>query len=260
MLTSEAIWRRFFKSFFQVFPWFDILEQKNETEFYRKKVADLERMVTETCAETRLEIGRRSKRLLELHQALLAVEKQLAAIQRDAVVDPLTGALNRRGANKALLRQVKTTQRALKGMTVPFPCFAVVVFDLDHFKLVNDTFGHPAGDQVLVTVVEITRSIFNRDTDIVCRPGGDEFWVIIPNFTFEQAAARAEMFRAAIANDPRLRFETFGVTASVGVAQIVLTETSKKEEIEAAFGNAIAEADQAALHVKQNGRDGVAQC
>lgn len=243
----------------QLFCWLcpEWFPTHQELERLTKENKTLKGIISETYEEGKCALEKRSKRLLELHRELVVKENQIASIHEDAVKDPLTGALNRRGASRALLRQVGTTQRALMGMLVPFPHFGVIIFDLDNFSQVNDTFGHDAGDQALKVVVDIARTIFHRDTDIICRPGGDEFLVIMSNTSLEQALTHAEMFRAAVASDPRLRFETFGVTVSVGVATIALTQTSRQEEIEAAFHNAKVEADHATYHSKKNGRDTV---
>lgn len=230
---------------------------RQELDRLTKENKTLKGIISQTYEEGRCALEKRSKRLLELHRELITKEKQIAKLSEDAVKDPLTGALNRRGVSRALLRQVGITQRMLRGMLVPFPHFGVITFDLDSFSQVNDTFGHDAGDQALIVVVDIARTIFHRDTDIICRSGGDEFLIIMSNTSLDQTVAHAEVFRAAVASDPRLRFETFGVTVSVGVATITLTEMSRQEEIEAAFHNAKMEADHATYHSKKNGRDTV---
>ncbi|MDO8566300.1 MAG: GGDEF domain-containing protein [Candidatus Moranbacteria bacterium] len=228
---------------------------RQELERLTKENKTLKGIISQTYDEARRALEGRSKRLLELHRELVVKEKLIATLSEVAVKDPLTGALNRRGANIALLRQVGITQRTLRGMLIPFPHFGVITFDLDNFSQVNDTFGHDAGDEALKVVVDIAKTIFHRDTDIICRPGGDEFLIVMSNTNIDQAVAHAEVFRAAVANDLRLRFETFGVTVSVGVAAITLTEMSKQEEVEAAFHNAKMEADHATYHSKKNGRD-----
>jgi diguanylate cyclase len=256
-VAINVIWQRFCQSLLQLFPELNILVQQRKIEAYKKQVKDLEKIVSQMYEEGKQEIEKRSKRLLELHRELVIKEKQIVQLLADVIRDPLTGALNRRGVDRALLRQVSITQRALKGMITPFPHFGVIIIDLDNFKRVNDTFGHDAGDQALVTVVDIARGIFHRDTDIICRSGGDEFLVIIQNTNLDQVMRHAETFRVAIARDKRLRFETFSVTVSVGVAALAITQASRQEDIEAAFHNAKVEADHAAYHSKRNGRNGV---
>lgn len=257
MLTINVLWQRVCLFFFRFFPELDTLVQWGEIKALRKQVKNLERIVSETYNEGKWEIERRSKRLIELHQELLIKEKQVAELLVDAIKDPLTGALNRRGASRALLRQVGITQRTLKGILTPFPHFGIIAFDLDNFKSVNDTSGHDIGDQALIDVVDIVRGIFHRDTDIICRSGGDEFLIIMSNTSLDQVMRHAETLRVAIVRDKRLHFEGFSVTASVGVSTIALAETSRQEEIEAAFHNAKVEADHAAYHSKQNGRNNV---
>lgn len=257
MLAINVLWQRVCLFLFRFFPELNILVQQRKIKAYQKQVKDLEKIVSQTYEERRREIEKRSERLLELHRELVIKEKQIAELLVDAVRDPLTGALNRRGANRALLRQVGITQRTLKGVLAPFPYFGIIAIDLDNFKKVNDTFGHDAGDQALVTVVDIAKGIFHRDADIICRSGGDEFLIILSNTSPGQMMRHAETFRVAIACDKRLRFEAFSVTASVGVSTIALAQTSRQEEIEAAFHNAKMEADHAAIQSKQNGRNSV---
>lgn len=196
--------------------------------------------------------------LCSKHWELKRLEKQIAELTELSTIDYLTGALNRRGADMKLMEQISLTQRNLKGMLVPFPQFSVIAIDLDRFKQVNDVFGHDAGDRALVIVVEITKTIFKRDTDIICRSSdaGDEFLIIVET-PLDQAMIRAEMFRKAVEDDARLHFKTFNVTASVGVAAMKLVQTSRQEEIKAAFHNAKTDADYAAIHSKEHGRNAV---
>lgn len=194
--------------------------------------------------------------------------------------DLLTHLFNRRGANEALIMEVKQTQNELVGKTISFPYFGLIAFDVDNFKRVNDTFGHEAGDTVLVIMADIMKTVFKRQkrsrreqsrleeqpsrrkqlgVDIACRMGGDEFAIILSNTTPEVTFDLAEIFCKSVANDNRLHFETFNVaiTVSVGVAPIKIFQTSSDEDIEAALHNAIIEADQFIYSSKRNGRNSV---
>lgn len=137
-----------------------------------------------------------------------AVEAELA---RAAATDPLTGLANRRVFDAALERQ-RMSGGALGGH--------VALFDLDHFKDVNDRFGHSIGDAVLQTFARVARASV-REGDLVARLGGEEFGVILVNAGREQAQIVCDRLRAAFAATPTdAGGVTLLVTASAGVAAI----------------------------------------
>ncbi|MEO6525636.1 MAG: GGDEF domain-containing protein [Gemmatimonadaceae bacterium] len=125
--------------------------------------------------------------------------------------DPLTGCLNRRALETCLRAEWRQARR--RGTTI-----AVLAIDLDHFKQINDTYGHPFGDVVLQDIAGIMRDTA-RDTDAVARLGGDEFIVVLPDTGWEGALTFAERMRAKVEEH---RFAsptaTMGITISVGVA------------------------------------------
>lgn len=137
-----------------------------------------------------------------------SVEDELA---RAAATDPLTGLANRRVFDAALERQ-RTSGGASGGH--------VALFDLDHFKGVNDRFGHAAGDAVLKTFARVARACV-REGDLVARLGGEEFGIVLANAGREQAHIVCERLRAAFAATPtEAGGLTLLVTASAGVAAI----------------------------------------
>jgi diguanylate cyclase (GGDEF)-like protein len=126
--------------------------------------------------------------------------------------DPLTGLYNRRYLDETIGRELPRARRL--GESV-----GVIALDIDHFKRLNDTFGHDAGDFVLRTLGEQLRSA-TRDSDIACRFGGEEFGIILPGASLAAAHARADALRMTIA---RMRLEFGGkplgpLTVSAGVA------------------------------------------
>ena len=123
------------------------------------------------------------------------------------------------------------------------------MFDLDHFKVVNDTHGHPSGDYVLKEVAVILKTCV-RDSDVVARTGGEEFSIILPNAGRTQARRFAQRIRKQVA---ARKFNVYGhdihVTTSVGAA-------CYPEDAEITAPHMLAYcADQALLHAKQTGRD-----
>lgn len=133
-------------------------------------------------------------------------------LRDDSLRDPLTGLYNRRYLEEAYRQAEANAQRHGQSL-------ALMLIDMDHFKQLNDTYGHDAGDAVLRTFGEMLRTSV-REGDTACRLGGEEFAVLMPNVTPEQAYARAEQVLQDLA---RIRVEHQGreigaLTASIGLA------------------------------------------
>src|SRR4051794_7381773 len=126
----------------------------------------------------------------------------------EARTDPLTGLLNRRGLAEVTTREVARAQRDAKPLSL-------WMVDLDHFKGLNDSFGHAAGDGALQTIAELLRAEM-RAVDVLARVGGEEFCVVLPGCSTSNAFLRAEVLRERIAEEFRLR--DLPVTVSIGVA------------------------------------------
>jgi diguanylate cyclase (GGDEF)-like protein len=138
--------------------------------------------------------------------------RALEALREQAMTDPLTGLYNRRYLVEFLQREWIRARRKDSSL-------GVIMVDLDHFKRINDSFGHPAGDYVLTAVSALLR-IHIRSSDIVCRYGGEEFALILPEASLESVRRRAEEIQAAIGRlDLRHGDAPLGrITASLGVA------------------------------------------
>ncbi|MCA9627014.1 MAG: diguanylate cyclase [Myxococcales bacterium] len=178
------------------------------------------------------------------HIALaLANLKLRDTLRLQATRDPLTGLYNRRYLEETLQRELTRTTRTGRPVSL-------VMIDLDHFKRYNDTFGHAAADQVLKGVSQLLRTSF-RSTDVVCRYGGEELVVIMPEASAESAYERAEATRKAIGElEISHEGQTLGrVTASMGVACTDLHGKSATDLFRAA--------DTALYAAKAAGRDTV---
>ncbi len=162
-------------------------------------------------------------------------------LRREARQDPLTGLKNRRSFDDDLRREVARSNRH----RTPG---ALLMIDLDHFKHVNDTFGHPAGDRLIKEVAAILRERV-RESDVLARLGGDEFAVILPNTSVTEARLVAEAIVATI-RDRSLVKDEQGVTASVGIAVFGDDPRHSPESI-------VSEADTAMYAAKDGGRDSV---
>jgi diguanylate cyclase (GGDEF)-like protein len=147
---------------------------------------------------------------LELAQINLKLQQREAQIVAASLTDPLTGVGNRRRLEQALAMEVSRADRS-GGSLCAF------MADLDHFKRVNDTHGHEAGDKVLASFGDVLRRR-TRATDIVARFGGEEFVVLMPTTSLEVATAIAERIREVVA---ALHIEPLPepITASFGVAE-----------------------------------------
>lgn len=193
------------------------------------------------------DITKRKEAELNLLTAKEQLEVQLKEItnlknrlQHQALHDQLTGLFNRRYLSEFVEREFDRIKRLKQPLTI-------LAIDLDHFKRVNDTYGHRAGDQVLITMSElITRKI--RKVDICCRYGGEEFIVVMPGANNEIGFRRAEELRQQV-KQMTVHFmeDQINVTISVGVATYPDHALSMEE--------VIAHADTALYASKNKGRD-----
>ncbi len=163
----------------------------------------------------------------------IGVLRAMAASELQATTDPLTGLLNRRSleAELTLLRDRHAE-------------FAVAFIDLDHFKELNDTYGHETGDRALRSFSRLLRRSV-RDDDLICRYGGEEFVVVFPDSTTREAEPVVERVVATLAESVRSG-DVPAFTISVGLSD---------SETAAGHAEAIRQADEAMFRAKQAGRD-----
>jgi len=175
--------------------------------------------------------------------AMDALERTFHSVLLDqSSRDPLTGLGNRRTTIEDLQARFGLGRRHKRALTV-------IMCDLDHFKAINDTLGHGAGDLVLKGVGERIRQNL-RTTDIAGRIGGEEFLLILPETDLEGATFLAERLRAAIAEPPfHLPSGPLAVTASLGVAELMVRDRDG--------GALLARADTALYDAKRGGRNRV---
>lgn len=193
----------------------------------------------------RLENARNDVNTQRMLPLLLEFYMNFLALLDDNERDTLTGLLNRKTFDMRIARILTTLQnqhnRAIdKAATVKF-CLAAM--DIDHFKHVNDTFGHIYGDEVLLLFSNLMKKTF-RDNDLLFRFGGEEFVALLANADIAHAQIALERFRSAVEN---YKFPQVGqVTVSIGVASISSDEMPR---------TTIDRADQALYFAKQNGRN-----
>lgn len=172
------------------------------------------------------------------------LRQQADELRRTNYLDAVTGVANRRKFNEVLAEEFRRSQRT--GAPI-----ALAMLDIDHFKLYNDHYGHPQGDQCLARIAGAVKDCVKRATDLVARYGGEEFAIILPNLNEARAASLIE--------DVRIRIAALGiqhkdspvaphVTISVGVAVM-------KPEIGADFSALVSAADVALYQAKHEGRN-----
>ena len=160
-----------------------------------------------------------------------------------AITDGLTGFLNRRHFLVRLQEEFDRMQRK------PESSSSVLMLDLDHFKCINDNYGHATGDAILQHFADIVRGQ-QRKIDVVGRLGGEEFAIILPDTEISEARVFAERLRKSIADNPLEQQDaTINVTVSIGVAE--LSAASKSSD------NVLSSADRALYLAKENGRNQV---
>jgi len=168
--------------------------------------------------------------------------ERMEELSREASEDPLTGLKNRRRFDEDLrLAMARARREQTTG--------ALMMLDLDHFKLVNDTHGHQAGDRLIVEVAAALGRR-TRESDSLARLGGDEFAVILPRCTVQEARLAAEGMAAAIREHSRDLDGIEPITASIGIAMFGDRARTTTDSI-------VSEADSAMYVAKDEGRDAI---
>jgi len=190
------------------------------------------------------QVGREFDGMAEtLQRRDLELKKAMHELQEQAITDPLTGLHNTRYLRELLPRELLRAKR--KGSPL-----AAIMIDVDHFRRVNDSLGHEAGDEVLKELGALFKNSI-RGSDIACRYGGEEFAIILADATSEGARRRAEDIRAAVT---RLELKhggkpVGGLTVSLGVALFPYHADQAT--------TLLREADEALYQAKEAGRDRV---
>jgi diguanylate cyclase (GGDEF)-like protein len=218
----------------------------------QQETLKLQNALTETLESARAEL---EQKVQERTQAVTEINKKLELEVRErkraqhaaellARIDPLTGPFNRRHFSQLAEMEFRKAVR----YNLPL---SILIFDIDHFKDVNDTFGHQIGDKALVHVPQLFEQNA-RKSEVLARYGGEEFIALLPNTDFHEAERTAERLRQTIEDAVMLiDGQSVRLTISIGVASNVIS--SEVEDL----GLLLKQADAALYEAKNRGRNRV---
>jgi len=162
-----------------------------------------------------------NENLQRMRKEVDQVQERRKALEKEVLVDHLTGVANRRALRERMKNELYRFQRYGH-------FFSMILFDIDHFKMVNDKYGHWAGDKCLKEIIKRIKPIL-RETDFIARWGGDEFIIIFPGTDHENAAAVAERIRKLIQNTRFIYHkQEIALTVSIGVSEIQQNDSSQE--------------------------------
>lgn len=182
------------------------------------------------------------ERTLELHIALQELEDANRELEQKNNLDELTGLFNRRYYDQKILAEFRRSKRNLTPLSL-------IIIDIDYFKIVNDSYGHLAGDQCLVWVGNHLKKSLKRSSDMAFRYGGEEFCIILPDTDERGALAFAEALRKIIEHQVCTHKSIkVSLTISGGIFTYTQQDNIKPEQI-------FTRADKALYEAKNNGRN-----
>jgi len=201
------------------------------------KASEVKQQESQDLLEERVQ-----ERTLELHIALQELESANQELERKNILDELTGLHNRRFYDQKIQAEYRRSRRNLTPLSL-------VVIDIDHFKSVNDNYGHLAGDQCLIWLSQFIKQSLKRSADKAFRYGGEEFCLILPDTETQGALLLAEQLRNAV-NEQAFHYQDTDIplTISCGIS-------TYKQEKEITPEQIFAGADKALYQAKHNGRN-----
>jgi diguanylate cyclase (GGDEF)-like protein len=188
--------------------------------------------------------SRVQERTLELNIALQELEEANKELEEKNTLDELTGLYNRRYYDQKIVAEFRRSRRNLTPLSL-------VVIDIDHFKNVNDKYGHVVGDKCLIWIAKKLKNALGRVTDIGCRYGGEEFCLILPETDTKGAISLAEALRSSIEVEI-FKFEEIEIPITISCGVSTYWQQSEITPVEI-----FTTADQALYKAKENGRNQV---
>lgn len=223
----------------------EIAEYKTLASLKRSESAQAELLILQEENQEKLE-SRVQERTLELNIALQELEIVNKELEEKNTLDDLTGLYNRRYYDQKIVAEHRRSRRNLTPLSL-------VVIDIDHFKRVNDTYGHLVGDHCLIWVASKIKDVLGRVTDLGCRYGGEEFCLILPETDIAGAKLLAETLRVTIGSEVFIyEDKKIPLTISCGISTYWQQADITPVEIFAA-------ADEALYKAKKGGRNQVQQ-
>ncbi len=214
------------------------LEQEKQANTAKENLLDVQKRY-QSDLEYKVE-----ERTLELEITLRELSEVNTELERLNSIDPLTGVHNRRHFDKRLKSEGRRSRREQTPLSL-------AVVDIDHFKKINDKYGHDGGDECLIQTSRVFQALINRPTDDLCRIGGEEFAIILPNTDLEGARHVVESMREALEKTPVIyNGESINLTASVGVSTTVIADEDHAQVL-------FRRADELLYQAKSAGRNNV---
>ncbi|GIU41115.1 deoxynucleoside kinase [Shewanella sairae] len=214
----------------------EALAQAKEAKEHKDKALRIEARSSEQLSQ------KVQERTLELEIALRELNDANQKLTEQAKIDSLTGVKNRNSFDKRIVAEGRISRRQQTPMSI-------LMLDLDHFKSINDSYGHLAGDQALRVVATTLKQNLKRPTDLVSRFGGEEFAIILPNTDQVGALQVAETIRKAISEQPIIwGDDSFPLTVSIGVKSEIVTSEEHTTLL-------LEQADKALYQAKNEGRN-----
>ncbi|WP_460312257.1 sensor domain-containing diguanylate cyclase [Aliiglaciecola aliphaticivorans] len=226
---------------------------QRDEQYQNQELALLEEQMARKAQEEALKLKEEAQesleysvqeRTLELEIALRELSETNNELEQQTRTDSLTGIRNRQHFDKKFQAEARRCRRERSDLSL-------IMLDIDHFKNINDTYGHVVGDEVIKKVAKVLKQNLKRTTDDACRYGGEEFALILPNTDFDGAKALGEKLRESIENtvtevdDLQLK-----VTISAGVASTIVNGVDDEKSL-------LESADKALYQAKRDGRNRV---
>lgn len=186
---------------------------------------------------------------LKLAEQNRELDRVNAILQTLATTDTLTDLANRRHLFEMGEKECRRARRQGQPLSL-------LIVDIDHFKCINDTWGHPTGDRVIRAVADLCRSCFRADIDVVARIGGEEFAILLPATSYADARRLGQRLCDAVAEHPVVLGNGASIPCSISIGVATLQpEQPITPEMDLQFSQLLAEADNAMYRAKAGGRN-----